>query len=290
MTVPVTPPATIRPARHRAWLRLALFALMNLVLIPVYVVAVGPMRRLRPWLQRLYCRLINRLLGLRLAVSGQPCGAGPVLFVANHVSWWDPILLIVLDEALGGLGWAVMDSRNLRDVPFLGWVGALPLDRSSHDRSRECLQSCAALMTRPGRAMWIFPQGRQRPAHLRPLDLKHGVQTLHDHAPVDVVAVSLDYVFLERDRPAAVVRFAPPRPGAAVGGGALLPAIEQDLLDGLAVIDAAATEATDGGRARRHPDDPLPGFVALVAPRGFGTPNGAGGRLLRLFDRRTRRG
>ena len=214
----------------------------------------------------------------------------PVLFVANHVSWWDPILLIVLDEALGGLGWAVMDSRNLRDVPFLGWVGALPLDRSSHDRSRECLQSCAALMTRPGRAMWIFPQGRQRPAHLRPLDLKHGVQTLHDHAPVDVVAVSLDYVFLERDRPAAVVRFAPPRPGAEVGGGALLPAIEQDLLDGLAVIDAAATEATDGGRARRHPDDPLPGFVALVAPRGFGTPNGAGGRLLRLFDRRTRRG
>ena len=213
----------------------------------------------------------------------------PVIFVANHVSWWDAILLIVLDEALGGLGWAVMDARNLRGLPFLGWVGALPLDRSSHERSRQCLESCAALLDRPGRAMWIFPQGRQRPAHLRPLDLRHGVQTLHEHAPVDVVAVSVNYVFLERDRPAALIRFATPHAGAEVAGAALLSAVEHDLLDGLAIIDTAAAEATDGGRARRHPEDPLPGFAALVRPKGFATPNGVGGRLLRVVGRRRRR-
>ncbi len=197
----------------------------------------------------------------RAALAGRP-----LIFAANHVAWWDALLLLPLDEALGGLGWAVMDSRNLRRLRFLGWVGALPLDRSSPDRSRDCLQSCAALLDRPGRAMWIFPQGRQRPAHLRPLDLRPGLQTLHATSAVDLVAVSIDYVFLERARPAAVVRFSAPISGRDVGAEALLPAVEDAILDGLAIIDDAVREATDGRRARTHPQDPLPGFTALIRP------------------------
>ena len=193
----------------------------------------------------------------------------PVIFASNHVAWWDTLLLVVLDAALGGRCWAVMDAGNLRRLPFLGWVGALPLDRSSPERSRECLENSAALLDRPGRGVWIFPQGRQRPAHLRPLDLKGGVGIMHARSPIDVIVVSLDYVFLERDRPAAIVRFGSPLPGVAVGGQALLPAIEGALLDGLAAIDVAAAAATDGRRARTHPEDPLPGFTPLVRPGGI---------------------
>lgn len=197
--------------------------------------------------------------------------AGPLIFAANHVAWWDTLLLIVLDEALGGTGWAVMDAVNLRRLPFMGWVGALPLDRSSPERSRRCLEASADLLDRPGRALWIFPQGRQRPAYLRPLDLKPGIGIAHDHNPVDIVAVSVNYVFLERDRPAAVVRFSAPI--TDVGGPAVLPGIEAGLLDGLADIDQAVVAATDGRRARTHPEDPLPGFVPLVRaarPKGAG--------------------
>ena len=78
--------------------------------------------------------------------------------------------------------------------------------------------------------------------------------------------MSVDYVFLERDRPAAVVRFSPPIPGPTLGGDGLLPAVESRILDGLAVIDAAVREATDGRRARTHPHDPLPGFTPLIRP------------------------
>jgi len=209
----------------------------------------------------------------------------PLLFAANHVAWWDPLLLLILDEALGGLGWAVMDSENLRKLPFLGWLGALPLDRSSTESSRQCLQACAALLDRPGRALWIFPQGRQRPAHLRPLDLKRGVQVLHAHNPVEVVTVSIDYVFLERAHPAAIVRFSAPMPGAAVAGEALLPAVESSLVDGLAAIDLAAMAATDG-RARSNPADPFPGFVPLVRPRRLVDAEDIGGRLLGALRRR----
>ncbi|HYN72758.1 MAG TPA: lysophospholipid acyltransferase family protein [Nakamurella sp.] len=210
----------------------------------------------------------------------------PLIFAANHVAWWDPLLLLLLDEALGGLGWAVMDAENLGKLPFLGWVGALPLDRSSPDRSRQGLESSAALLDRPGRGLWIFPQGRQRPAHLRPLDLKPGLRIMHARNPVDLVAVSLNYVFLEMDRPAAIVRFSAPMSGAAVGEQTLLPAVESALLDGLAAIDDAAMAATDGGRARSHPHDPLPGFAPLVRPAGRVAQDGLGGRMLRAFGRR----
>lgn len=237
-------------------------------------------------------RVAHRLDGLW--VSGLPearaaLRGGPIVFAANHVAWWDTLLLLVLDEALGGVGWAVMDAANLRALPFLGWVGALPLDRSSHQRSLECLEASADLLDRSGRALWIFPQGRQRPAHLRPLDLKPGIATLHARRPVDIIAVSLDYVFLERDRPAAVVRFSAPIPGG-VAAADLLPTVEAELLDGLAEIDVAALAATDGRRARTHPADPLPGFTALVAPRGCGAQDGVGARMLRSLRRRRTRG
>ncbi len=224
------------------------------------------LRFARRYTRRRIARHLDGLWVSGLDEARAALAARPLIFAANHVAWWDALLLLPLDEALGGLGWAMMDSRNLHRLPFLGWVGALPLDRSSPERSRACLQSSAALLDRPGRAVWIFPQGRQRPAHLRPLDLKPGLQTLHAASDVDLVSVSIDYVFLERARPAAVVRFSPPICGRDVGGDALLPAVESAILDGLAIIDDAAREATDGRRARNHPHDPLPGFTALVRP------------------------
>lgn len=211
-------------------------------------------------------RIARKLDGLWVSGLEQARAAlarRPVIFAANHVAWWDALLLPPLDEALGGLGWAVMDSRNLTKLPFFGWIGALPLDRSTPERSRQCLQSCAALLDRPGRGMWIFPQGRQRPAHLRPLDLKPGLQTLYESNSVDVIAVSINYVFMEKARPAAIVRFSAPVPAR---DGQVIDAVESELLIGLDEIDAAAIVATDGRRARTHPDDPLPGFSPLIPP------------------------
>lgn len=210
----------------------------------------------------------------------------PLLLAPNHVAWWDVLVLLLLDEALGGVSWAVMDAANLRDLPFIGWIGALPLDRSSPERARECLESSADLLDRPGRCLWIFPQGRQRPAHLRPLDLKpHGVRMLHARTPVDIVAVSINYVFLERNRPAAVVRFSAPIPAAGLQAENVLPEVESALLEGLSIIDEAVIAATDGRRARTHPRDPLPGFTPLVRPIGAAPQNGPGERLLRAYGR-----
>ena len=232
----------------------------------------------RGYVRRRVSRALDGVWVSGLDETRDALASRPLLLVANHVAWWDALLLVALDEALGGLGWAMMDARNLRKLPFLGWLGGLPLDRSSPERSRECLENSAALLDRPGRALWMFPQGRQRPAHLRPLDLKPGLQTLHAGNPVDLVAVSINYVFLERSVPAAIVRFSAPIAGAEVGPQELLPVVEGALLAGLDVIDSAASAATDGRRARTHPQDPLPGFGALVRPARLRLPGRGGTR------------
>ncbi|MCH9667090.1 MAG: 1-acyl-sn-glycerol-3-phosphate acyltransferase [Actinomycetia bacterium] len=117
------------------------------------------LRVARPYARHRVARGLDGLWVAGLDRARATLADRPVLFASNHVAWWDALLLALLDEALGGTGWAVMDAVNLGKLPFLGWVGALPLDRSSPERSRECLRNSAALLDRPGRGVWIFPQG-----------------------------------------------------------------------------------------------------------------------------------
>jgi 1-acyl-sn-glycerol-3-phosphate acyltransferase len=201
-------------------------------------------------------------------VSGLPqaCEAlrrGPLLLAANHVSWWDSMLLVQLDLALQADGFVLMDAANLEKLPFMRWLGAIPLDRSSGSRSRAGLAAGATLLDRPGRCLWIFPQGRQRPAHLRPLDLKPGLSLLYRVAGLPILPVSISYLFRERAQPAAFIRFgAPLRPE-----GDPLPAVEAALIDGLEEADRCVVQGL-------QTFEPL-----LCAPPGR-SEDGLGTRLL----------
>ena len=88
----------------------------------------------------------------------------PVIVAATHVAWWDALFAIQMAALLGGESYCLMDAANLRRLPFFGWVGAVPLDRSSPKRALKDMKAAATLLDRPGRVVWIFPQGRQRPA------------------------------------------------------------------------------------------------------------------------------
>ena len=187
----------------------------------------------------------------------------PVVLAANHVAWWDPIVLLPLDEALGAEGYALMDAANLRTLPFFGWVGAIPLDRSSASSSRRGLKGAVELLDTPGRAVWIFPQGRQRPSWLRPLDLKPGVRLVARLADVPVVPVSLTYAFREAPQPSVVVRFGAP---LAPRRQDLISALEAEIVDGLA-----------------HNDNFIEGagtHTPLISARGSRSEEGIGARIL----------
>lgn len=190
--------------------------------------------------------------------------ARPVLFAATHVAFWDAFVLLVLDAALGTEGYAVMDAENLCRVPFFTRLGAVPLQRG---RPRSGLVAAAARLDRPGRALWVFPQGEPRPAHLRPLGFRPGVRLLARLAPAAaVVPVGLQYAFAAYPAPVAYAAFGPPLVAHEVAGRGGVARLEAAVERQLARIDACL--AGEAG-----------GFTALVPPRAE-RPRGPGERLL----------
>jgi 1-acyl-sn-glycerol-3-phosphate acyltransferase len=213
-------------------------------------------RRLARGLDGLF---VDGLESARAVVQRQP-----VILAANHVGWWDSFLVVALDEALGTEGYALMDAESVRRLPFFARLGALPLERGGQASARAGLQAAAARLDRPGRALWIFPQGRHRPAHLRPLGFEPGIRLLARLVPhAAVIPVAFQYAFAERPAPAAFARLGDAIPAQDLA----IDAIERSVEDGLARIDRMLA-----GRA--------PAFPALVAPKGGGPDRGFGARLI----------
>lgn len=181
---------------------------------------------------------------------------GPVILATTHVSWWDGILLMPLDHALGRPGKAWMDAQNLQAVRFLAPLGVVPIDRRSPAAMRAGVRDAAAWLSAPGRALWVFPQGRQRPHHLRPLGLQRGHEILARSSGAAVVPVGLGYGFREADVPAAVVSFGP-----------VTTSLEEALATELDAVDAFL----DRGEG---------GFEPLVASRKVRTDKAPHARLL----------
>jgi 1-acyl-sn-glycerol-3-phosphate acyltransferase len=216
----------------------------------------------RPYVRRRLARGLDGFYAEGVEEARAVARERPVILVANHVGWWDSFLVVALDEALGTEGYALMDAASVRRLPFFGRLGALPLDRSSAARSRAGLREGAAKLDRPGRALWIFPQGHHRPAHLRPLGFRGGVTLLARMAPAAAtIPIAIQYAWGEGAVPAAWAHLGAPLPS----GEATAEALEEAVGAGLARIDDALA-----GRAAAFP--------ALVPPRTRG--EGIGARLL----------
>lgn len=125
---------------------------------------------------------------------------GPVIVASNHVSWWDPLVMVHLDAKLKSDAYCLMDKANLDGLRFFSWLGALPLDRSSPRASLRDLERAAILLSEPGRMLVVFPHGEQRPAHL-PLEFRSGVHSLFTKTGAPVYPLALRYDFHQSDRP-----------------------------------------------------------------------------------------
>jgi 1-acyl-sn-glycerol-3-phosphate acyltransferase len=204
----------------------------------------------------------------------------PLIIAANHVCWWDALSIVALDEALGTKSHCLMDAGNLRKLGFFGWLGAVPLDRTSARSSLADLIDASRLMETPQTALWVFPQGQQQPAHIRPLGLHSGIAWLARRSGVRVVPLALNYLFRESRRPTLLAHFGEPLPAPSAGGNGSRAAIEQldgALLNGLRRIDDFVVDATGPfvpliAPQRRHAVPLLGRLLANHATRGEAPP------------------
>lgn len=136
---------------------------------------------------------------------------GPVLVVSNHSAWWDPLVLLVLTTRIVPCdGHAMMDAANLRRLPFFAKVGAFGVDRGSRRDGAEATRYAVSLLDRPGRLVWIFAQGEERPLH-EPLRFLGGAARVAVRAPeTTVLPVGLAYGFGAVEAPEVFVGIGSP--------------------------------------------------------------------------------
>lgn len=128
-------------------------AVVLLVVLPLLAVPLPG----RSHLQRAYCRLVLRCLGVRITVSGGPIRNVPgVLVVSQHMSWVDIF-------AIG----AVLPGRFVARADLVDWIGlglmarlmkVIPIERGNLRRLPDVVATVAGRL-RAGHTVVAFPEG-----------------------------------------------------------------------------------------------------------------------------------
>ncbi|GAA3387856.1 lysophospholipid acyltransferase family protein [Streptomyces roseoviridis] len=204
-TAPCTPgPCTAHPGpavpaagAGRGVLRLAAglaAVLLGVLLAPLAapLPAAGRLLLVRCW-----CRAVLRAFGVRVRVTGRPAPeGGPLLVVANHVSWLDvPLVAAVLPGRM-------LAKREVRSWPLFGPLAALGgtlfIDRDRLRTLPATVAATARVLAAGGRVV-VFPEGSTwcgrasgvfRPAAFQAaLDTGSGVQPVRiDYRPAGPAA------------------------------------------------------------------------------------------------------
>lgn len=160
---------------------------------------------------------------------------GPLLCYMNHPSWWDGYMVAIINHLVLHNRFAhyvMMEEKQLRAYRFFTWSGVFSVDRHN---PREAVRSVNyishVLQERPGRALYMFPQGEITPNDRRPLTIFPGVA--HIARRVDrlwMCPVGLRYEFRGEQRPEIFIRFGPiHRPARPVDVASLTEEIGQRL-------------------------------------------------------------
>lgn len=179
-------------------------------------------------------------LGVKLVVEGQPAAQGPLLLVANHISWLDITSLHAARFC------RFVSKADVARWPLIGalasGVGTLFIERSSRRDAMRVVQHMAASL-RQGDVLAIFPEGTTGDGRqLLPFHANLLQAAIAAEAPVQPVA--LQFV----DRRSGAQSFAP----CYVGDDTLFGSVWRTLrAPGIAVVVRFGAPQTADGRDRR---------------------------------------
>lgn len=154
-------------SRVRVALRVASRCTLALLLAPGLPLLAVPVPG-RTRIQRLYCRLVLRCFGVRIAVSGNPIrNLSGVLVVSPHISWLD---VFAIGSVLPGSFVARADMFAGRGTGIVARIlKVIPIERSSLRRLPAVVDAVSGRL-RAGQTVVAFPEGttwcgRPRGAH-----------------------------------------------------------------------------------------------------------------------------
>lgn len=214
-------------------------------------------------------RFVRRHLNaVRLARWGLPArveAGTPLVVYCNHPAWWDAAILIVIGDRLFSdrACYAPFDEAMLKRYGIFRRIGAFPVDLESRRGAAQFLTASRAVLSGPGRALWVTAQGRFADTRARPLGLKGGIARVPEIAPdALVLPLALEYAFWEERGAEACCAF-----GAPIPAGDLLALPRPDRL---ARMEAALTDTLDRLSADVIARDPERFETLVSGRRGVG--------------------
>jgi len=203
-----------------------------------------------------YFRRHFRAVRVSEAARFEALSSGPLIVFANHSSWWDPMVSVLLAAKLMPQRehYAPMDASALERYGILKRIGVFGVDMHSVRGAARFMRAGLDLLAAGG-VLWVTPQGRFADARERPLVFKPGLAVLAARVPggCTVVPLAIEYVFWDERLPETLLHFGEP---VVVGAGeAAEERLESALLEAMETLkrkamarDPAAFTVLQGGR------------------------------------------
>jgi 1-acyl-sn-glycerol-3-phosphate acyltransferase len=139
----------------RAVARAAAFLVVTLVLLLLFVTVGALAAAPRDGLRRLWCRFCQWLLGLEVRYRGEPVSVCATLFIANHVSYLDIVLLGARVDA------TFIAKAEVESWPLFGAIGRAAGTFFIRRRWRDALvqRNTLASRLRRGESFILFAEG-----------------------------------------------------------------------------------------------------------------------------------
>ena len=141
---------------------------------------------------------------------------GPLIVYANHSSWWDPMVCILLagDLMPGRSHFAPMDAAALEKYGLLKLLGIFPVEMKTPRGAVQFLRTGEAILKSDG-VLWVTPQGRFADARERPIEFKAGMAALAERTAsalgsCTLLPLAIEYPFWDERLPETLLYFAGP--------------------------------------------------------------------------------
>ncbi len=173
---------------------------------------------------------------------------GPLIVYANHSSWWDPMVSVLLAEQLlpSATHYAPMDAEALQRYGILRKVGVFGVEMQTARGAAQFLRTSQAIL-KAGGVVWITPQGRFADARAE-LEFKPGLGALVARVPeVTVLPLAIEYTFWDERLPEVLLRFGEPMRMSGVTADEATERLEAALAAVMAELKEAAM-SRDAGR------------------------------------------
>ncbi|WP_428536849.1 lysophospholipid acyltransferase family protein [Rhodopila sp.] len=201
----------------------------------------------------------------------------PLIIYANHPSWWDPALFMLLASTIvhDRRGFGPMEAEALGRYKLFRRLGVYGIDTATRQGAARFMDTSLRILAQPGTALWITSEGRFTDGRVRPTRLRPGLAHLARRVPdAVIVPLAIEYTFWNERKPEALLRFGSPIEAEA--------GRSRDIAAWNALLEQRLTETMDGLANSAISRDPSR-FQRLLSGRaGVGGVYDVGRRLAAL--------